>query len=115
MKTLNNDGYWTYRFPVVQPTHEQLPYQIKNGSLLLKIKVFPKSERNAIGEVRNGELVVRIRAPALRGKANKELEKYVAKRLALPRPEIRILSGDTSRHKLISLPLTAERALEELL
>jgi len=94
---------------------EPSPYKIKNGSLVLKIKAFPKSERNAIDGVRNGELVVRIQAPALRGQANKELVKFLAKTLAVARSEIELLSGETSRHKLLSLPLTAKTALEDIL
>jgi uncharacterized protein (TIGR00251 family) len=97
------------------PIDEQLPYMIGNDTLLLKIKAFPKSERNAIVGVRNGELVVRIQAPALKGRANKELVKFLAKMLAVPRPEIRILSGETSRHKLLGLPLSAGPALEDIL
>jgi uncharacterized protein (TIGR00251 family) len=100
---------------MVLPRNEPLPYAVKNGSLLLKIKAFPKSERNAIVGVRNGELVVRVRAPALKGQANKELMKFLAKTLSVARLEIDILSGETSRHKLLSLPQSAKPALEAIL
>ncbi len=100
---------------MVQPRGEQLPYSIKNGSLVLKIKAFPKSQRNAIAGVRNGELVVRVRAPAQKGQANKELVKFLAKSLGVTRPEIEILSGDTSRHKVIRLPESARKSLEAAL
>jgi len=99
----------------MQPRSEQLPYSIKNGSLVLKIKAFPKSERNAIAGVRNGELVVRVRAPAQKGQANKELVKFLAKSLDVTRSEIEILSGDTSRHKIIRLPESARKSLEAVL
>jgi len=100
---------------MTQPRSEQLPYSIKNGSLVLKIKAFPKSEQNAIAGVRNGELVVRVRAPAQKGQANKELVKFLAKSLGVTRSEIEILSGDTSRHKVIRLPESARRSLEAVL
>jgi len=100
---------------MMQPRSEQLPYSIKNGSLVLKIKAFPKSERNAIAGVRNGELVVRVRAPAQKGQANKELVKFLAKSLDVTRSEIEILSGDTSRHKIIRLPESARKSLEAVL
>jgi uncharacterized protein (TIGR00251 family) len=99
----------------MQPRSEQLPYSIKNGSLVLKIKAFPKSERNAIAGVRNGELVVRVRAPAQKGQANKELVKFLAKSLDVTRSEIEILSGDTSRHKIIRLPESTRKSLEAVL
>lgn len=100
---------------MVLPGNEPSPYTIKNGSLVLKMKAFPKSERNEIVGVRNGELVLRIQAPALKGQANKELVKFLAKTLAVARSDIKILSGETSRHKLLSLPLCARSALEDIL
>ena len=97
------------------PSREQpLPFTIKNDSLLLKVKAFPKAGENRIAGVRNGELVVRLRAPALKGQANKELLKFLAKSLGVTRSEIKILSGEISRHKLITVPLTARSALEEI-
>ena len=97
------------------PGNEQSPYTVRNGSLVLKVKAFPKAGEKRIGGVRNGELVVRLQAAALKGLANKELVKFLAKSLGVPGSEIRILSGETSRHKLLSLPLTAGSALEDIL
>ena len=94
---------------------ELKPFTIKSADILLKVKAFPKAGENRIVGARNGELVVRIQAPALKGQANKELVKFLAKTLAVSRSEIEILSGETSRHKLISLPLTARPALEDIL
>jgi uncharacterized protein (TIGR00251 family) len=93
---------------------ELKPFTIKSDNILLKVKAFPKAGENRIIEARNGELVVRIRAPALKGQANKELVKFLAKTLAVARSEIKILSGESSRHKLISLPLSAGPALEDI-
>ena len=90
------------------------PFTTKNSNLLLKVKAFPKAGENRIAGVRNGELVVRIQAPAVRGQANKELVKLLSKSLGVGRSEITILSGESSRHKLIGLPLTARSALEEI-
>jgi uncharacterized protein (TIGR00251 family) len=93
---------------------ELKPFTINSDNVLLKVKAFPKAGENRIIGARNGELVVRIRAPALKGQANKELVKFLAKTLAVARSEIKILSGESSRHKLISLPLSAGSALEDI-
>jgi uncharacterized protein (TIGR00251 family) len=100
---------------MVLPRNESKPYTMKNGSLILRVKAFPKSERNQIDGVRNGELVVRIQAPALKGQANKELVKFLAKELSLSRSDIYILSGETSRHKVMRLPESARKSLEAAL
>jgi hypothetical protein len=92
-----------------------MPFTIKGESLLLKVKAFPKAEGNRIVGVRSGELVVRVRAPATKGKANTELVRFLSKRLSVPRTEVRILSGHSSRHKLILLPRAAGAALGEAL
>jgi uncharacterized protein (TIGR00251 family) len=96
------------------PRNEQPPFTIKNGNLVLKVKAFPKAGENRIAGVRSGELVVRLQAPALKGQANKELVKLLAKSLGVSRSEIKIFCGERTRHKLISLPPTAKSALEGL-
>jgi uncharacterized protein (TIGR00251 family) len=98
-----------------EPAVEKLPYSIKKDTILLRIKAFPKSERNRISGVRNGELIVRVQAPAQKDQANKELVKFLSKALGVARSEIGVLSGETSRHKVVALPLTAKSALEEAL
>ena len=94
---------------------ERLPFTIGEERIILKVKAFPKAGRNQIVGVRNGELVIRVRAPASKGEANKELIRVLAKALSISRSEIGIVSGETSRHKVIDLPKTAKSALEEAL
>ena len=94
---------------------EQLPFTIREKRIILKVKAFPKAGRNQIVGVRNGELVIRVQAPATKGEANKELLRFLAKALSISKSEIEIVSGETSRHKVIELPSTAESALEEAL
>jgi uncharacterized protein (TIGR00251 family) len=94
---------------------ERLPFTIGEKRMILKVKAFPKAGRNQIVGVRNGELVIRVRAPASKGEANKELIRFLAKALSISRSEIEIVSGETSRHKVIDLPRTAMSALEEAL
>lgn len=82
---------------------------------MLRVKAFPKSEQNRIVGVRNGELAVRVQAPAVKGRANKELVRFLSKTLAVPRSEIRIVFGEASRHKVLRLPGSVRRSLEEAL
>ena len=95
--------------------HDAKPFSAKGEYLVLKVKAFPKSQRNRIDGVRAGELVVRVRAPAARGQANKELVKFLAKTLDVPKAEMRIVAGETSRHKTLHLPASAREFLERVL
>ena len=82
---------------------------------MLRVKAFPRSEQNRIVGVRNGELAVRVQASAVKGQANRELVRFLSKTLSVPRSEIRIVLGETSRHKVLRLPGSVRRSLEEAL
>ncbi len=89
-------------------------YSLSQGRLLLRVKVHPGAARNRIDGARAGELVVRVAAPPEKGKANRELLRFLARRLGLPRAELEIRSGETSPHKLLSLPEAARGRLDAL-
>jgi uncharacterized protein YggU (UPF0235/DUF167 family) len=46
-------------------------------------------------------LKVRVRAVAEKNKANRALEKLIAKRLKIGKTAVRVISGETSRSKII--------------
>ena len=90
-------------------------YKIKNKKLFIKLKIIPGSKINFIDTVKNDELVIKIKAAPEKGKANKELIKYLSKKLKTAKSEIKIISGSTSRHKLISLPESSFIYLKDFL
>lgn len=69
--------------------------ETKDG-VLLSIYVQPKAKNNAIEGVDEwrGRLKVRIAAPPVEGKANKEVVKFFSKLLGA---EVSIVRGETSR------------------
>lgn len=68
---------------------------------VLQIKVKPNSLQQLIAEEADGTLTVHLKSPPVDGKANKELIKLLAKKLDVPKSQIRIKSGLASRFKLI--------------
>ncbi len=76
----------------------------------LAIKVTPGARRNEIlgweddypqvGRV----LKLKIAAPPVEGKANKEIERFLAKTLGLSPSAVSILHGSSGRIKLVELP-----------
>jgi hypothetical protein len=51
-----------------------------------------------------GEVIrVHVSAPPEKGKANKELIRFIAKRLGIPKTTVVLLSGKTSRRKRIQV------------
>ena len=76
------------------------------------MRVQPSSSHEEVpGWNEAGELRVRITARPVEGAANKRLVACLAKRLSVPKGEIRIESGERSRVKLLSAPAHTETAL----
>lgn len=75
----------------------------KNGEVSLTIRVTPRASRSEICNAEDEWLKVRLKAAPVDGKANKELISFFAKLLKLPKRNIRICSGDSSRLKRIAL------------
>jgi uncharacterized protein (TIGR00251 family) len=78
-------------------------FQQSSNGYLLNIKVIPKSSRNGIRGWENGELVIRINAVPEKGAVNDELIRFLAKHLNIGKSSIKIVQGDKSRHKKISI------------
>ncbi len=74
----------------------------------LRVKVIPSSPKNEIVEIlndENGEETIKIRIKAVpeKGKANKELIKFLSEELKLPKTAICIIGGKSDRIKLIKI------------
>jgi uncharacterized protein (TIGR00251 family) len=71
------------------------------SSALIAVHVTPKSNRDEIRGWRGGELSVRVTVAPEGGKANAAVCKVLAKALGVPKSAVRVLRGDTSRHKQV--------------
>jgi uncharacterized protein (TIGR00251 family) len=71
--------------------------------LLLVIKVKPNSKQQTIQEEPDGSLTVRLKSPPVEGKANNELIKLLAERFDVPKSQITIKSGLSSKNKLVEI------------
>ena len=69
----------------------------------LAIKAVPNAPRNEVAGWLGDALKVRVRAPALNGRANEELRDFLAGALNLPRHAVTITRGAKSRQKLINV------------
>ncbi len=69
----------------------------------LKIKVIPNAKKNEIVENSDSFMRIKISAPPVEGKANKELIKFLAKQLDIKKSAISIKSGEKSRTKIIQI------------
>ena len=82
----------------------------------IDVKVLPRSSKDEIVRQKDEVYKIKLTAPAIEGKGNKALLKLLAKKLGLPKREIRIISGERSRIKSIQINrLTLEQVKKLLL
>lgn len=68
----------------------------------IDVRVSPKSSRNAV-ELKNGVIKVYVTAPPVDGEANEAVCKLVAARLGVPKTNVRVVRGDTSKTKTLEV------------
>lgn len=72
-------------------------------SISIPVHVQPNARRNEVLGFEDGVLRVRIAAPPVKGKANKELVDFLSKLLGVSKGSITIEKGLTSRRKVIAI------------
>jgi uncharacterized protein (TIGR00251 family) len=77
------------------------------------VKVVPSSGRSMASLDKNNQLKWYLKSPPEDGKANQELIKAVAQALKVPQKMVTIVTGATSRTKLIRV--TTDHTYEQLL
>ena len=70
--------------------------------LLLELKVFPNSKKDSI-EKDGALLKVRLTAPAVNGRANKALIKFLSKEYNVRKSSVTIIRGEKSQKKLVRI------------
>lgn len=69
----------------------------------LSVSVKPNSKKPGIEIVNETEWIVKVREPALEGKANEAVLFAIAKKLELPPKKVILLKGEKSKKKLVEI------------
>ena len=67
----------------------------------LRVRVQPKAKTTGLAGVHDGALKISLQAPPVDGAANEALVDFLADSLDVPRRMIRIVSGESSRSKVV--------------
>jgi uncharacterized protein (TIGR00251 family) len=78
----------------------------------LRVRVVPRASRNAILGPHDGATRLALTAPPVEGAANAALLTYLADLLCLPKRNVTLISGQSSRSKLVRIEgITIDKAL----
>ena len=70
---------------------------------ILRVHVVPNAKSDCVVGEHGGAIKIKLRAPAVEGKANAALVRFLAEYLKLPRHSIALERGHASRDKLIRI------------
>lgn len=71
----------------------------QGDDLLLNIQLQPRASCDEIIGSHGDNLKIRITSPPVDGKANSHLIRYLAKQFAVPKSDVTLICGDSSRSK----------------
>lgn len=83
--------------------------------LVFAVRIVPRASRSEIVGEYDGALRVRIAAPPVDGAANKELIRTLAKIFKLPQNAVEIVSGATSKGKVVRVRGADAATLERVI
>ena len=88
---------------------------LNTGTVIFTVRIQSRASNDEIvGEIA-GAIKIRLRAPAVEGRANESLIEYLAQLLKTPKAAVRILNGDRSRIKRVEIRGVTKQQIAQLL
>jgi hypothetical protein len=91
------------------------PRDKATGAVTLSIRIQPRASKNEIVAREGGGFKIRLTAPPVDGAANEALIRFLADALSVPKSQVEIVSGHTSRDKVVRINGTSDAEAERLL
>src|SRR5262245_30729677 len=86
-----------------------------DDSITFAVRVQPRSSKSGVVGELDGALKIRLAAPPVDGEANEELTRLLAKLFGAPRQRIAIISGQTSKNKIVRVSGISVEEVERIL
>ena len=84
------------------------------AGITISVYVTPRASANRVLGVHNQAVKIALTAPPAEGAANKALVEFLAKTLGVPKSSVSLVSGETSRHKVVRVVgIDAQAALKK--
>jgi uncharacterized protein (TIGR00251 family) len=75
----------------------------KDGAIRFEVHAKPRAKKSRLVGERGDALEIALAAPPVDGAANEELVRFVARLLGVPRRQVALVRGETSRDKLVAV------------
>jgi len=85
------------------------------ASVTLTVRIQPRASKNEVLRLENGGIKIRLTAPPVDGAANEALVKFLADRFGVAKSQVEIVSGHTSRDKIVRISGVTDADAESLL
>jgi uncharacterized protein (TIGR00251 family) len=82
---------------------------------VLSIRIQPRASKNEVIRLENGGLKIRLTAPPVDNAANEALVKFLSAVLSVAKSQIEIVSGHTSREKIVRIHGVSEADAKRML
>ncbi len=86
-----------------------------SAPVTLSVRIQPRASKNEIVAMEGGGLKIRLTAPPVDGAANEALIKFLATVMSVPKSHIEIVSGHTSREKIVRISGINDEEMKRLL
>ena len=81
----------------------------------ISLLVYPNAARNEVLGFTNGVLRVKVTAPPVKGKANRELITFLSRLLGVSKGSVNIIKGHATRNKVVAIDgLSQEEVMKRL-
>jgi uncharacterized protein len=87
----------------------------RSQGCMLQVRVIPRASRSRVDGERGGAILIRLAAPPVDGAANDALVAFLSDVLRVPRRDVTIVSGHTSRDKRVRIAGIDESAVRNML
>ena len=81
----------------------------------LSVRIQPRASKNELVRKEDGGLKIRLTAPPVDGAANEALIRFLADALSVPKSSVELVSGHTSRDKIVRIHGISGAEAERLL
>jgi uncharacterized protein len=81
----------------------------------IRVHVIPNAKIDKVAGEHGDAIKIKLRAPAIEGKANTALRKFLAEKLSIPQRAIVLDRGERSRDKVLRIDGLSEKTIREFL